>query len=92
MSNFFSLLKIWNLNNSTGVVGVFNCQGAGWSKDGKKILTHDEQPSTISGVIRATDVNYLPKVADSTWNGDVVVYSHLGGKFTHIMKMVNCML
>ncbi|KAJ0920671.1 putative glycosyl hydrolase 36, glycoside hydrolase superfamily [Helianthus annuus] len=54
--------------------GVFNCQGAGWCKDGKKILTHDEQPSTITGVIRAKDVNYLPKVADSTWDGDAVAY------------------
>ncbi|KAI3820437.1 hypothetical protein L1987_07984 [Smallanthus sonchifolius] len=81
-----SLLKIWNLNNFTGVVGVFNCQGAGWCKDGKKILTHDEQPSTITGVIRAKDVNYLPKVADSTWDGDVVVYSHLGGGLVYLPK------
>lgn len=27
-----SLLKIWNVNKCTGVVGVFNCQGAGWCK------------------------------------------------------------
>lgn len=25
----YSLLKIWNLNEFTGVVGIFNCQGAG---------------------------------------------------------------
>ncbi|KAK9080715.1 hypothetical protein SSX86_000473 [Deinandra increscens subsp. villosa] len=81
-----SLLKIWNLNDFTGVVGVFNCQGAGWCKDGKKILTHDEKPSTITGVIRAKDVNYLPKVADSTWDGDVVVYSHLGGELVYLPK------
>ncbi|XP_076935176.1 putative galactinol--sucrose galactosyltransferase 1 [Bidens hawaiensis] len=81
-----SLLKIWNLNNYNGVVGVFNCQGAGWCKDGKKILTHDEQPSTITGVIRAKDVNYLPKVADSTWDGDAVVYSHLGGGLAYLPK------
>ncbi|PWA35110.1 seed imbibition 1 [Artemisia annua] len=81
-----SLLKIWNLNNFTGVVGVFNCQGAGWSKDGKTILTHDEQPPTITGLIRAKDVNYLPKVADSTWSGDAVVYSHIGGELVYLQK------
>ncbi|KAJ0571613.1 putative galactinol--sucrose galactosyltransferase [Helianthus annuus] len=81
-----SLLKIWNVNNYTGVVGVFNCQGAGWCKDGKKILTHDEQPSTITGVIRAKDVNYLPKVADSTWDGDAVAYSHVGGGLVYLPK------
>ncbi|KAL6547035.1 flavodoxin-like fold protein [Orobanche minor] len=37
-----SLLKIWNLNDHNGVVGVFNCQGAGWCKHGKKNLIHDE--------------------------------------------------
>ncbi|XP_012571364.2 probable galactinol--sucrose galactosyltransferase 2 isoform X3 [Cicer arietinum] len=27
-----SLLKIWNMNDFCGVIGVFNCQGAGWCK------------------------------------------------------------
>ena len=31
-----SLLKIWNVNKCTGVVGVFNCQGAGWCRITKK--------------------------------------------------------
>ncbi|RLN12103.1 putative galactinol--sucrose galactosyltransferase 6 [Panicum miliaceum] len=26
-----SLLKIWNMNKFTGVLGVYNCQGAAWS-------------------------------------------------------------
>ncbi|KAK1367493.1 hypothetical protein POM88_043054 [Heracleum sosnowskyi] len=34
-----SLLKIWNVNKCSGVVGVFNCQGAGWCKDVKKTRT-----------------------------------------------------
>ncbi|PWA67897.1 seed imbibition 1 [Artemisia annua] len=81
-----SLLKIWNLNNFTGVVGVFNCQGAGWCKDGKTMLTHDEEPPTITGFIRAKDVNNLPKVADSTWSGDAVVYSQIGGELVYLQK------
>lgn len=81
-----SLLKIWNLNNLSGVVGVFNCQGAGWCKDGKKILTHDERPGTITGIIRAEDVNYLHTVADSSWVGDAIVYSHLGGELVYLPK------
>lgn len=43
-----SLLKIWNLNDFNGVVGVFNCQGAGWCRVGKKNLIHDDQPGTIT--------------------------------------------
>ncbi|KAJ7963496.1 Alkaline alpha-galactosidase seed imbibition protein [Quillaja saponaria] len=75
-----SLLKIWNLNDFSGVVGVFNCQGAGWCKVGKKNLIHDENPGTVTGVIRAGDVDYLPKVADDKWTGDTVLFSHLGGE------------
>lgn len=81
-----SLLKIWNLNDRNGVVGVFNCQGAGWCKIGKKNLIHDEQPGTITGIIRARDVEYLPRVAGDGWNGDAVVYSHLNGDLVYLVK------
>ncbi|KAK4398674.1 putative galactinol--sucrose galactosyltransferase 1 [Sesamum angolense] len=80
------LLKIWNLNDHNGVVGVFNCQGAGWCKVGKRNLIHDEQPGTITGIIRAKDVDYLPRVAGDRWNGDVVVYSHLHGELVYLAK------
>lgn len=78
-----SLLKIWNLNEFNGVVGVFNCQGAGWCKVGKTNLIHNEYPGTITGVIRAKDVDYLPRVADDTWTGDTVIFSHLGGMYIY---------
>ncbi|KAG1327379.1 putative galactinol--sucrose galactosyltransferase 1 [Cocos nucifera] len=81
-----SLLKIWNLNDYSGVVGVFNCQGAGWCKIGKTNLIHDEQPGTITGVIRSKDVDYLPRVADDGWNGDAIIYSHSGGEVTYLPK------
>lgn len=81
-----SLLKIWNLNDHNGVVGIFNCQGAGWCKAEKKNLIHDEQPGTITGVIRSKDVDYLPRVTDDKWNGDAVVYSHLQGDLIYLSK------
>ncbi|CAL5013218.1 unnamed protein product [Urochloa decumbens] len=81
-----SILKIWNLNEHSGVIGAFNCQGAGWCQVGKKNLVHDEQPGTVTGVIRAQDVGYLAKVADQSWNGDVIVYSHIGGEVVYLPK------
>ncbi|EES15448.1 probable galactinol--sucrose galactosyltransferase 1 isoform X2 [Sorghum bicolor] len=81
-----SILKIWNLNEHSGVIGAFNCQGAGWCQVGKKNLIHDEQPGTVTGVIRAQDVGYLAKVADQSWNGDVIVYSHVGGEVVYLPK------
>ncbi|KAM6579173.1 hypothetical protein CsatA_002947 [Cannabis sativa] len=81
-----SLLKIWNMNAISGVVGAFNCQGAGWCKVGKKNLIHDENPGIVTGVIRAKDVNYLHKVAHENWSGDVVIFSHLGGEVVYLPK------
>ncbi|KAL6999057.1 flavodoxin-like fold protein [Sarracenia purpurea var. burkii] len=81
-----SLLKIWNLNEFNGVVGVFNCQGAGWCKVGKKNLIHDERPGTVTGIIRAKDVDYLPKLAGDAWTGDAVVYSHHAGEVVYLPK------
>ncbi|MBA0873461.1 hypothetical protein Goshw_002517 [Gossypium schwendimanii] len=79
-----SLLKIWNLKKITGVMGVFNCQGAGWCRIGKTNVIHDRQPDTITGYVRARDVDYLPKVASDEWNGDSIIYSHLGGELTYL--------
>ncbi|KAL2523833.1 putative galactinol--sucrose galactosyltransferase 1 [Abeliophyllum distichum] len=81
-----SLLKIWNLNHFNGVVGVFNCQGAGWCRVGKTNLIHDEQPGTVTGTLRAKDVDYLPRIAGDGWNGDVIVYSHLRGDLVYLPK------
>lgn len=69
------------MNDVSGVVGVFNCQGAGWCKVGKKNLIHDVNPGTITGVIRAKDVSYLPKIAGDAWTGDAVIFSHLTGEY-----------
>uniref|UniRef100_A0A7N0RC68 galactinol--sucrose galactosyltransferase n=1 Tax=Kalanchoe fedtschenkoi TaxID=63787 RepID=A0A7N0RC68_KALFE len=81
-----TLLKIWNMNEFTGIVGVFNCQGAGWCKVGKTNLIHNQEPSALTGVVRAKDVNYLPKVASDGWNGDAIAYSHLAGEVVYLPK------
>ncbi|VVB00166.1 unnamed protein product [Arabis nemorensis] len=81
-----SLMKIWNLNEFTGVIGVFNCQGAGWCKNEKKYLIHDQQPRTISGYVRTNDVHYLHKVTNFEWTGDSIVYSHLKGELVYLPK------
>ncbi|KAG8492770.1 hypothetical protein CXB51_010231 [Gossypium anomalum] len=81
-----SLLKIWNLNDFTGVIGVFNCQGAGWCEVTKKMVNHDEQPGTITSIIRASDVECLFQVAEDGWIGDSMLYSHLGGEVTYLPR------
>ncbi|KAG8385961.1 hypothetical protein BUALT_Bualt03G0099600 [Buddleja alternifolia] len=79
-----SLLKIWNMNDFTGVIGVFNCQGASWCRSTTKFLIHDEQPEAISGMIQSTDVHHLHSIAESGGRGDCVMYSHRGGKLIYV--------
>ncbi|CAK7329061.1 unnamed protein product [Dovyalis caffra] len=31
-----TMLKIWNLNKFTGVIGAFNCQGGGWCRESRR--------------------------------------------------------
>ncbi|KAI8570692.1 hypothetical protein RHMOL_Rhmol01G0055500 [Rhododendron molle] len=72
-----SLLKIWNMNKYTGVLGVYNCQGAAWNSAERKNTFHQTGSEAITGFIRARDVHLIGDVAvDPDWNGDCTVYWH----------------
>ncbi|GLJ46890.1 hypothetical protein SUGI_0989020 [Cryptomeria japonica] len=74
-----SLLKIWNMNKYTGILGVFNCQGAAWSQEERKSVYHDKNPERISQNIRPQDVHLLADATVGNWDGLCAVYSHKGG-------------
>ncbi|XP_010250976.1 PREDICTED: probable galactinol--sucrose galactosyltransferase 2 [Nelumbo nucifera] len=82
-----SLLKIWNLNKLSGVIGVFNCQGAGnWSC--KEIANNEplseSKLSQISGHVSPNNVEFLEQVADENWIGDCAVYAFNSG---HLLRL-----
>ncbi|XP_073025561.1 probable galactinol--sucrose galactosyltransferase 1 [Primulina eburnea] len=79
-----SLLKIWNMNDFTGVLGVFNCQGASWCRDSRKNLIHDKEPEMNTGIIQAKDIPYITSIAENEWNGDCIMYSHRSGKLVYV--------
>ncbi|KAH0912301.1 hypothetical protein HID58_035622 [Brassica napus] len=81
-----SLLKIWNMNKFTGIVGVFNCQGAGWCKDTKKNRIHDTSPGTLTGLVRAEDADLISEVAGPDWSGDSIVYAYKSGELVRLPK------
>lgn len=81
-----SLLKIWNLNKYTGMVGAFNCQGAGWCKVEKKNRIHDKSPTALTGSVRSIDVDLLPQIAGDDWSGDCVFYAHRSGELIRLPK------
>ncbi|KAL2320778.1 hypothetical protein Fmac_029747 [Flemingia macrophylla] len=84
-----SLLKIWNLNKCSGVVGVFNCQGAGWCKIEKKTRIHDTSPGTLTGSVCASDVDLISHVAGAEWFGETIVYAYRSGEVIRLPKGVS---
>ncbi|KAG8064290.1 hypothetical protein GUJ93_ZPchr0004g39125 [Zizania palustris] len=76
-----SLLKIWNMNKFTGVLGVYNCQGAAWSSVEKKNVFHQAgTEEALSCGVKGSDVHLIADAStDPEWNGDCAVYRHAGG-------------
>ncbi|KAL6549486.1 hypothetical protein OROHE_008603 [Orobanche hederae] len=84
-----SLLKIWNLNKATGVIGVFNCQGAGvWPmKQSPESNGKSRRAATnISGTISPLDVEFLEDTAGENWTGDSAIYAFNSASLSRVPK------
>ncbi|XP_059667205.1 probable galactinol--sucrose galactosyltransferase 2 [Cornus florida] len=80
-----SLLKVWNLNKCTGVIGVFNCQGAGsWPCLDKAVQS--SVSSELSGLVSPADIEYLEEASGQSWMGDCAVFSFNSGSLTRLGK------
>ncbi|XP_030549491.1 stachyose synthase-like [Rhodamnia argentea] len=53
-----TILKIWNFNKYGGVIGAFNCQGAGWDPKEQRIRGHSECYKPMSGSVQTTDIEW----------------------------------
>ncbi|XP_042519478.1 probable galactinol--sucrose galactosyltransferase 2 isoform X3 [Macadamia integrifolia] len=80
-----SLLKIWNLNKFSGVVGIFNCQGAG-SWPGFQSNVQNSTRSELSGNVSPTDIEYLEEVSGETWTGDCAIFMFNSGSLVRLPK------
>ncbi|XP_049395552.1 probable galactinol--sucrose galactosyltransferase 2 [Solanum stenotomum] len=84
-----NFLKIWNLNKLSGVIGAFNCQGAGnWPlKEGSEnILASTSKPLTITGHISPLDIDYIGDIAGDDWTGDCAIYAFNSGSLSRLPK------
>ncbi|KAL2482581.1 putative galactinol--sucrose galactosyltransferase 2 [Forsythia ovata] len=84
-----SLLKIWNLNKLTGVIGAFNCQGAGsWPmKEAPDFGPNSTSAAAqITGHVSPLDVEFLEEIAGETWNGDCAAYAFNSGSLSRLPK------
>ncbi|KAJ9568377.1 hypothetical protein OSB04_004343 [Centaurea solstitialis] len=53
-----SVLKIWNLNKFTGVLGAFNCQGGGWCRKSRQNKLHFEAKFNLTCLAGPTDIEW----------------------------------
>uniref|UniRef100_A0A7N0U928 galactinol--sucrose galactosyltransferase n=1 Tax=Kalanchoe fedtschenkoi TaxID=63787 RepID=A0A7N0U928_KALFE len=53
-----TMLKIWNYNKFTGVIGAFNCQGGGWSREERTNRAYPEFCRTVSSTLRPDDIEW----------------------------------
>ncbi|PSR95905.1 Galactinol--sucrose galactosyltransferase [Actinidia chinensis var. chinensis] len=84
-----SLLKIWNVNKLSGVVGVFNCQGAGsWplKQAATDVTISESTTKPLSGRVSPLDVEFLEEVAGGDWSGDCAVYAFNSGSLSKVSK------
>uniref|UniRef100_A0A7S1SIE2 Alpha-galactosidase n=1 Tax=Tetraselmis chuii TaxID=63592 RepID=A0A7S1SIE2_9CHLO len=51
-----TLLKVWNVNHVSALVGVFNVQGASWDRSLRRFHIHDDAPSALWTRVRPADV------------------------------------
>ncbi|KAH6815815.1 seed imbibition 2, partial [Perilla frutescens var. frutescens] len=84
-----SLLKIWNLNKLSGVVGIFNCQGAGcWPmRDAEQKDPNSSSKSlSLSGHVSPQDIDFLGETADERWSGDCAAYGFHAGSLDRLPR------
>ncbi|KAM4107472.1 hypothetical protein ACB094_04G147900 [Castanea mollissima] len=81
-----SLLKIWNLNKLSGIIGVFNCQTAGkWPPvPGSQYLPPPGSAPSLE--CHVSPVEFLEKVADKSWNGTCAIYAFHSGSLSTMPK------
>lgn len=70
------------MNKYTGVLGVYNCQGAAWSSTEHKNTFHETSAEAITGSVKGKDVHFIAEASTNPedWNGDCVAYCHSTGK------------
>ncbi|PRQ17252.1 putative galactinol--sucrose galactosyltransferase [Rosa chinensis] len=53
-----TMLKIWNLNKYTGVLGLFNCQGGGWCPKSRSNKSFPEFSKSVTCLATPKDVEW----------------------------------
>ncbi|EOY02480.1 hypothetical protein QUC31_018157 [Theobroma cacao] len=53
-----TMLKIWNLNKYTGVIGAFNCQGGGWCRETRRNQCASQFSNMVTAKTNPKDIEW----------------------------------
>lgn len=53
-----TMLKIWNLNKFSGVLGAFNCQGGGWSPEARRNMCASQFSVPVTARAGPSDIEW----------------------------------
>ncbi|OVA19883.1 Glycosyl hydrolases 36 [Macleaya cordata] len=53
-----TMLKIWNLNKFTGVLGAFNCQGGGWCRQARRNKCASEFSHVVTSTANPNNIEW----------------------------------
>ncbi|KAE8661706.1 Galactinol--sucrose galactosyltransferase [Hibiscus syriacus] len=53
-----TMLKIWNLNKYTGVLGAFNCQGGGWCRETRRNQCFLQFSQTVTAEMNPNNIEW----------------------------------
>ncbi|ERN03133.1 stachyose synthase [Amborella trichopoda] len=78
-----TILKIWNLNKFSGVVGAFNCQGAGWDPKEQRIKGYSQCYKPMSSSVCVQDIEWDQKeeLSEMGESEEFIVYLNQAEKF-----------
>ncbi|XP_062083834.1 stachyose synthase [Humulus lupulus] len=79
-----TILKIWNFNKYGGVIGAFNCQGAGWDPKEQRIKGYSECYKPMSGSIHVSEIEWDQKLEAAQMGEaeEYVVYLNEAGEIS----------
>ncbi|XAR51896.1 Galactinol--sucrose galactosyltransferase [Bertholletia excelsa] len=58
LHNGKTMLKIWNLNKYSGVLGAFNCQGGGWCRESRRNKCASEYSHRVTAKASPMDIEW----------------------------------
>lgn len=84
-----TVLKIWNVNDCTGVVGAFNLQGSWWCRTRRRFVSSSNSGKELRTTVRISDIEVPPFQLQDFFSSPYVAYVNVTGKLHRLSHLEN---